>query len=70
MEIKTKYDLGMKFYVTLGDTTQIAELHEISVKADGIGYVLKFGACFWTLGEKDIDAVIRGDSNIFKFIEN
>jgi hypothetical protein len=70
MNITTKYNLGMKFYATLGSSTQIAELHEISVKADGVGYVLKFGACYWTLGEKDIDGIIRGESDTFEFIEN
>jgi hypothetical protein len=71
MNITTKYDLGMRFYVTLGKSPrQIAELHEISVKADGISYVLKFGACYWTLNEKDIDGVIRGESGTFEYIEN
>jgi len=70
MDIRTKYNLGMRFYVTLGDTTQIAELHEISIKSDGIGYVLKFGACYWTLNEKDIDGVIRGESDTFEYIKN
>ena len=70
MEILTKHNLGMRFYVTLGESTNIAELHEISVKSDGIGYVLKFGACYWTLNEKDIDAILRGESDIFEFVEN
>ena len=68
MKIETKYNLGMKFYVTLGDITNIAELHEISVKAGGIGYVLKFGACYWTLSETDIDGIIKGESDTFALV--
>ena len=71
IDTQTKYDLGMKFYVTLGNAPKrVAELNKIEITKEGISYILRLGAVYWTLKDDDIDAILRGESDIFKFIEN